>query len=155
MRLRRRGAQITTLQVQLAALLEGSTEQNPEVQRLRSEIGQLQAQERQMESGSGGGAAGAASPAGRMPKVNLEYERKLREVKYHEALVTSLANHFETLRMSQGTSNSTFEVIDAAIVPEAPTWPPRRMFLLLLAGASLLLGGGGDRAAAAGTAGDV
>lgn len=133
-------AQITTLEVQLAAMLQGSTEQNPEVQRLRSEIGQLQGQERQMESGSGGGAAGAASPAGRMPKVNLEYERKLREVKYHEALVSSLANHFETLRMSQGTSNSTFEVIDPAIVPEMPTWPPRRLFLMGAAGASLLLG---------------
>ncbi len=133
-------AQITTMQVQLAALLQGSTEQNPEVQRLRSEIGQLQTQERQMESGSGGTAAGAASPAGRMPKVNLEYERKLREVKYHEALVSSLANHFETLRMSQGTSNSTFEVIDPAIVPEMPTWPPRRLFLEGAAAASLLLG---------------
>ena len=133
-------AQITTLEVQLAAMLQGSTEQNPEVQRLRSQMGQLQAQERQMESGNGGSAAGAASPAGRMPKVNLEYERKQREVRYHEALVSSLANHFETLRMSQGTSNSTFEVIDAAIVPEMPTWPPRRLFLMGAAGASLLLG---------------
>ena len=133
-------AQITTLQVQLAALLQGSTEQNPAVQRLRSQIGQLQAQERQMESGSGGAAAGAASPAGRMPKVNLEYERKQREVRYHEALVSSLANHFESLRMSQGTSNSTFQVIDPAIVPEMPTWPPRRLYLMGAAAAAGLLG---------------
>ncbi len=133
-------AQITNLQVQLAALLQSSTEQNPEVQRLRSQISQLQAQERQMENGSGGGGVGSASPAGRMPKANLEYARKQREVRYHETLVSSLANHYETLRMGAGTSNNTFDVIDPAIVPEFPTWPPRRLFFLGAAGASLLLG---------------
>lgn len=134
-------AQITTLQVQLAALLQGSTEQNPEVQRLRSQIGQLQAQERGMETGGGGaGGVGAAPAAGRMPKVNLEYARKLREVRYHETLVNSLANHFEQLRMSAGTASSTFEVMDTAIVPEFPTWPPRRLFLLAAAAAATLLG---------------
>ena len=133
-------SQITGLQVQLAALLQGSTEQNAEVRRLRSQIGQLQAQEHQMESASGGGAAGAASPAGRMPRVNLEYERKLREVRSHEALVTSLSNHFETLRMGEGTTNNTFDVIDPAVVPEFPTWPPRRLFLMGAVGASLLVG---------------
>ena len=134
-------SQITNLQVQLAALLQGSTEQNPEVQRLRSQIGQLQAQERQMESGGGGGAGvGAASPAGRMPQANLEYGRKQREVRYHESLVSSLANHFETLRMGEGTTNNTFDVIDPAIVPESPTWPPRKLFLEGAAGASVLVG---------------
>jgi tyrosine-protein kinase Etk/Wzc len=134
-------AQITGLQVQLASLLQGSTEQNPEVQRLRSQIGQLQAQERQLESGSGGGAGvGAASPAGRMPRANLEYARKQREVRYHESLVSSLANHYETLRMGAGTTNNTFDVIDPAIVPEFPTWPPRHMFFMAAAGGSLLLG---------------
>ncbi len=131
-------SQITSLQVQLAALLQGSTEQNPEVQRLRSQIGQLQAQERQMETGSSGGV-GSASPAGRMPKVNLEYARKQREVRYHESLVSSLANRYEALRMGSGGAN-TFEVIDPAIVPEFPTWPPRRLFLEAAAGASLLFG---------------
>ncbi len=93
-----------------------------------------------MESASGGGAVGAASPAGRMPKVNLEYERKVREVRSHEALVTSLSSHFETLRMGEGTTNNTFDVIDPAIVPESPTWPPRKLFLMGAAGASLLVG---------------
>ena len=134
-------SQITGLQVQLAALLEGSTEQNPEVQRLRSQIGQLQAQERGLESGTGGGSGvGAASPAGKMPRVNLEYARKLREVRYHESLVSSLASRFEQLRMGAATSSSTFEVMDPAIVPEFPTWPPRRLFLLSAVGVSLLTG---------------
>ena len=134
-------AQITNMQVQLAALLESSTEQNPEVQRLRSQINQLQAQEHRLESSSGGGSGvGAASPAGRMPKLNLENARKQREVRYHEGLVSSLANHYETLRMGAGTSNNTFDVIDPAIVPEFPTWPPRHQFLEAAAGGALLVG---------------
>ncbi len=134
-------AAITNMQVQLAALLQGSTEQNPEVQRLRSQISQLQAQEHQLESSGGGGSGvGAASPAGKMPRVNLENARKQREVRYHEGLVSSLANHYETLRLGAGTSNNTFDVIDPAIVPEFPTWPPRRLFLEGAAGGALLVG---------------
>ncbi len=134
-------AQITSLEVRLAALLQSETEQNPEVRTLRSQIGQLEAQERTQESQAGsGGAVGAAAPAGRMPQVNLEYTRKQREVRYHEALVSSLANHFEDLRLGEGSMGDSFDVIDQAVVPENPTWPPRRLYLLLVAAASVLLG---------------
>lgn len=133
-------AQITTLQVRLAALLQSETEQNPEVRTLRSQITQLQAQERSLENGAGGAGAGAAAPAGKMPRVNLEYTRRLREVRYHEALMNSLANHFEELRVGAGNIGDTFDVIDRAVIPEAPTWPPRKLFLLLALGAGLLAG---------------
>ena len=132
--------QITALQVRLAALLQSETEQNPEVRTLRSQIAQLGVQERALESGSGSTATGAAPAAGRMPGVNLAYARKEREVKYHEALVNSLAEHYEQTRLAQANIGDTFDVIDRALVPESPTWPPRRMFLLLLLAASLFAG---------------
>ena len=134
-------SQVTGLQVRLAALLESETEQNPEVQTLRTQIAQLQAQEHAQEAQSNGSSpVGAAGPAGRMPRVNLEYSRKQREVQYHQALVTSLASHFEDLRLGEGSMGDNFDVIDRAVVPEVPTWPPRRMYLLFAGALSLLLG---------------
>ncbi len=134
-------AQITGLQVQLSALLQSATEQNPQVQTLRSQIAQLQAQERSQEAGTGSGkATGAAPSAGRMPRVNLEIARKQREVAYHQTLVNSLANQYENLRMGEGNLNDNFDVIDRAIVPEFPTWPPRRLYYLLALAGGIIAG---------------
>lgn len=132
-------SQINDLQVRLAALLQGSTEDNFEVKNLRSQIAQLQIQEQRLEKGGSSGV-GAAPAASRMPRANLEYSRKLREVHFHEALVSSLANRYEALRMAATGSTDTFDVIDPALPPEFPTWPPRPLYLALAAGGALFAG---------------
>ena len=123
-------AQITALQVQLAALLEGSTDQNPQVKVLRSEIGQLEAQQRRME-GAASGNVGASPGTGRMPEVNLEYARRYRDVKYHETLLNALSNQYQNARLIEASSETLFEVVDRAVVPEQKSWPPRMLFVLL------------------------
>lgn len=124
-------AQITALEVELAALLQSSTEQNPQVRTLRSEINQLEEQERKLEGNGGTANAGAAPGAGRMPEVNLEYARRLREVRYHETVLTALSNQFQNARLSEAGSATLFQVVDRAVAPEQKSWPPRRLFLLL------------------------
>jgi tyrosine-protein kinase Etk/Wzc len=121
--------QITSLQVQLAALLQSETEDNPQVKVLRSQIAQLQVQERQMEAG-GQTAAGAAIPAGRMPEANLEFERLDREVKFHEGLLSSLSSQFQNARLVEASSVDAFQVVDYAIVPESKSYPPRKVWII-------------------------
>jgi tyrosine-protein kinase Etk/Wzc len=128
-------AEISSRREQLTGLLQSETEQNPQVQTLRSQIAQLEAQERQME-GSGGSPAGAALPAGQMPQNNLDIARAQREVKYHETLVTSLSSQFETARLNEAFARSAFQVVDRAVAPERKAWPPRKPFFL----ASLVFG---------------
>jgi tyrosine-protein kinase Etk/Wzc len=122
-------AEISSRREQLTVLLQSETEQNPQVQTLRSQIVQLEAQERQME-GSGGSPAGAALPAGQMPQNNLDMARAQRDVKYHETLVTSLSSQFETARLNEAFARSAFQVVDRAVVPERKAWPPRKPFFL-------------------------
>jgi len=121
--------QITNLQVQLASLLQSETEQNPQVVRLRSQLSQLQQQEAELERG-GASPVGAAPPAGQLPQTNLDFIRAQREVKYHDALVTSLASQFETARLNEDFARSAFRVIDPAVPPEQKAWPPRKPFFI-------------------------
>jgi tyrosine-protein kinase Etk/Wzc len=131
--------QITALRVRLAGLLLSDSEQNAEVRELRSQIGQLEAQEQAMESKQVPSGVGAAASAVKMPGLNLEYTRRLREVKYHEALITSISNQYEAGRISVG-QGTPFQIVDRAVVPEHKAWPARRPLLGLLAFVSILVG---------------
>ncbi len=65
-----------------------------------------------------------------MPENKLDLARAQREVKYHDALVTSLSNQFETARLNEAFGRSAFQVVDRAVVPENKAWPPRKPFFI-------------------------
>ncbi len=133
-------AQISNLQVQLSSLLLGESEQNPQVKELRAQIAGLEAHENALESANSPKATGAAASARNMPQLNLDYSRKLREVKYHEALVSSISNQYESNRLRAGDSGAQFVVVDRAIAPERKAWPARRVLLMVDAGTAVLAG---------------
>jgi len=121
--------QIAGLQVQLAGLLQSATEDNPQVKTLRSQIAQIQAQQHAMENATPSGA-GAPIPAGRMPAANLEYQRKQREVTFHETRLNSLALQAQNARLIEASSVDAFQVVDYALAPERRSYPPRRTYLI-------------------------
>ena len=119
-------AQITTEQAELAAHLHDETEQNPEVLRLRSEIGSLQAKAAQMESGAEKGF-GRLSTA-QVPELQLVYIRKAREVKYHEALFDIIAKQYEAARLDEA-KDAPLQVLDRPVVPDTKSGPPRAIIM--------------------------
>ena len=133
-------SQITGLEVQLAALLASATEQNPQVVTLRSQIARLEQEERTMEAGGGTGA-GAPISAGRMPQVNLDYQRKQREVTFHEGLLNALASQFQNAKLTEAQAADAFQVVDYAIVPEVKSYPPRTKWYMLAAAGGVFMGG--------------
>ena len=122
--------QVDALNVQLASLRQSETEQNPEMERIRSQIAQLQAQERTQEAGVASSTAGTATPANRIPAVTLEMNRAQRSITDHTTLVTSLNSQFEAARLNEDFSHAAIEIIDRAYPPEARIWPPRRNYYL-------------------------
>jgi uncharacterized protein involved in exopolysaccharide biosynthesis len=123
-------AQLRLRQVELGALLQGATEQNPRVVRLQAEIAGLESQLRAMQSGTGSNLA-TGIPSSKVPEKSLEYIRKLREVKFHETLFELLAREYETAKQQEAKTVSMIEVLDTAVVPEHKAWPPRTVFTLL------------------------
>jgi len=128
-------AQIALRQVQLAALRQSGTEQNPDVIRLRSEIDDLQSQLSRLQRG-GGGASIAVIPASKVPQIQLDYVRREREVKYHEALFDMLSRQYEAARLDEARDAPVLQVLDPASYPDSKSSPKRSYYML----GGLLLG---------------
>ena len=122
-------AQVASRQVALAALLQSATEQNPEVIRLRSEIENLQSQLARIQNGGAKGTVGAI-PTSRVPEVQLEYVRREREVKYHEALFEMLSKQYEAARIDEARDAPMLQVLDPPSYPDARSGPKRLYFML-------------------------
>ena len=126
-------AQIAGREVQLASLLHDETEQNPDVLRLRNEIGSLRAQISQRENGAGKSAPGGFSTS-QVPALELDIVRRTREVKYHEALFEILAKQYEAARLDEA-HEPTLQILDRAVTPDIKSGPHR----LLITAAGLCL----------------
>ncbi len=132
-------SQVDGLNVYLASLRQSETDQNPDVQRVLSQITQLQAQERALEAGASIAAVGTATPANRIPAVNLQLSRAQREIADHAALVNSLNTQFQGARISEDFSHAAVEVIDRAYPPEHRAWPPREAYYFGVVGLGLFV----------------
>jgi uncharacterized protein involved in exopolysaccharide biosynthesis len=128
-------AQIASRQVQLAALRQSATEENPDVIRLRSEIANLQDQLARLEKGNGTSSA-ATIPTSKVPGLALDYIRKERDVKYHEALFEMLARQYEAARLDEAREAPVLQVLDPASYPDTKSGPQRKLIAL----AGLVLG---------------
>jgi tyrosine-protein kinase Etk/Wzc len=121
-------AQLRADQIRLAALLTGATEQNPEVVRLRSQIAGLEGQVASLQSGSGSGASD--TPTSKVPEQELEYTRRLRDVKFHETLFNLLETQYEQARQQEAKTPTIIQVLDKAIPATQKAWPSRKLYCL-------------------------
>jgi uncharacterized protein involved in exopolysaccharide biosynthesis len=120
--------QIASEEAQLASLLTGGTEQNPQVIRLRSEISNLYGQVDRLQQKTGG--QGATSSSGQLPALALEVERRTREVKFHETLFQILSRQYENARVDQSYTPS-IQLVDRPVLPDEKSWPRRKVMMIL------------------------
>lgn len=119
-------AELAGLEVQAQAMSTFATDENPQLKVLRREQAAVREQLRQLE-GRAGGAGSALISSGNLPTAGLEYMRRLREVKYHEALFELLAKQSEAARLDEAKSAPVLQVVDSAVVPDRKSWPPRTL----------------------------
>jgi len=122
-------AQISAREVQLAAMSESGTDQNSSIIRLKSEIANLQGQLARLQNGSGR-VLSAAIPTSKAPELLLEYVRKEREVKYHEALFDMLSKQYEAARLDEAHDAPVLQVLDPASYPDTKS-SPKRLYIML------------------------
>jgi tyrosine-protein kinase Etk/Wzc len=130
-------SQIISREVQLDALRTSSTDQNPDVIRLNTEIAGLRQQLSGLEALQKGRKPGDISLTSRsLPEDQVAYLRKQRDVQYHTFIFDLIARQFEAARMDEAKASPLIQVLDPAEPPERKSGPFRALWTL----AGLILG---------------
>jgi tyrosine-protein kinase Etk/Wzc len=124
-------AQIAEREVQLKVLRGSATEQNPDVQRLTSELGALRSELARMES-SRGGAAGSTvdMPVGKIPGAAIDYVRARRELKLQETLLEGMIRQYEMAKLDEAKEGPVLQQVDVALPPDYKSKPSRALIVL-------------------------
>jgi tyrosine-protein kinase Etk/Wzc len=133
-------AQVAIHEVQLQAMRTYATESNPDLKRAQQELAGLRAQLAKLERDTGEPGNGNLEVPGRqLPAAELEYLRRLRDVKYHEALYDFLSKQLEASRIDEAKDAILVQVVDKAVVPERKSSPKRTLIVLVTAVVAFLL----------------
>lgn len=119
-------AEATQVEVQLAALRRGLTDEVPEVQRQIALLVALRAQLTGLER---------ARPA----NDEADYVGRFREYKYQEAMFEIFSRQFETAKLDESREGALIQVIDLATPAEERTRPKRSLVAVLSSLAALLV----------------
>jgi uncharacterized protein involved in exopolysaccharide biosynthesis len=127
-------AQITELEVKLKVLRTSATEQNPDVQRLNSELAALRGELRRMESAQGATTGSAIDlPVGKIPAAAIDYLRARRELKIQETLLESMLRQYEIAKLDEAKEGPTLQLVDRALPPDHKSKPSRALVVIVSA----------------------
>ena len=133
-------AQVAIHEVQLQSMRAYATASNPDVIRAQQELAGLRAQLAKLERSTGElGNGNLQVPTRQLPEVELEYLRRLRDVKYHEALYDFLTKQLEASRIDEAKDAILVQVVDKAVLPERKSAPRRTLIVLVTAAVAFLL----------------
>ncbi len=134
-------SQIISREVQLDALRTSSTDQNPEVIRINSEIQGLRNQLRALESVQKGRKPGDISLTSRsLPQDQVAILRRQREVQYHTLIFDLIARQFEAARLDEAKASPLIQVLDPAEPPDRKSGPFRALWTIAGAVLGFLFG---------------
>ena len=133
-------AQVGMKEVQLQAMRTYATANNPELKRTEQELAGLRGQLARLERSTGSlGHGNLEIPTQRLPEVQLDYIRRARDMKYHEALYEFLGKQLEAARIDEAKEAIVVQVVDKAVVPERRSAPRRTIIVVLTAFLALVL----------------
>ncbi len=133
-------AQVAMKEVQLQAMRTYATENNPDVKRAEQELAGLRAQLGKLQRSSGQiGEGNLEVPTRQLPEAQLEYLRRARDLKYHEALYEFLGKQREAAQIDEAKDAILVQVVDQAVEPERKSGPRRTLIVLVSAMTAFVL----------------
>lgn len=124
--------QIAAKEVELSALRQFATAQNPDIQRVASELAALRTQLTKLESG--GEQVSQVTATGQAAIIAL------RDVKTQQALLEVLVKQYEMARVDEAREGPLLQQLDVATPPERKSKPKRAMIVVVAGLAGLFVG---------------
>lgn len=128
-------AQLTLLEVQLAALSRRFTDNSQEVKDTKASIVKIKLQLAQLEGNSNGGAI---PTLGSLPNIGQEYMRLIREFKIQETLVELLTKQFELAKLTEDKNVDSIQIIQKARPADKKIKPKRAKIVIVMTFFSLI-----------------
>jgi tyrosine-protein kinase Etk/Wzc len=122
--------QIAAKEVELTAMNTFATEVNPERVRVQEQIHGLKAQLTKLQKTRQSNDESFLSTS-QVPAAGLEYVRRLRDVKYYEAMFEILAKQFEAAKIDEAKEATVVQLVDRAVPPDRKHKPKRGVIVLL------------------------
>jgi tyrosine-protein kinase Etk/Wzc len=132
-------AQVAAKEAQINAMRSYATGENAEMKMAEQELAGLRAQEEKMGAASEG-TTNALIPKGNMQESEIQYVRKIRDVKYYETIFDLLARQYEVAKVDEARQGSIVQTVDRAIVPDKRSFPLRSLIVLGAAIFGLIVG---------------
>jgi tyrosine-protein kinase Etk/Wzc len=126
-------ANIAMKEVALRGLGTSMTRQNPTYQMMHAELAELKAQLQKLEQTPQAQNPQFVISAQQAPRLGMEYVRRLRDVKYEEAMYQVVLRQYELARMEETKDFVHVQVVDVARAATKRSFPPRRLIILLTA----------------------
>lgn len=133
-------ATVAAKEVLLNSMKSYSTDSNPDVLRLKTEIQGLNSQLSKLSKGQSPGDIDLLIATGKIPEVGVEYVRALREVKFHEAMFEILTKQYELAKIDEAKDSSIIQLLDPAVPAEIKSKPIRTTIIILGIFGGLILG---------------
>jgi uncharacterized protein involved in exopolysaccharide biosynthesis len=133
-------AQIAAKQVEIESMKSFAAPGNPDLilaqrqqQGMQDQLTKLQKQRGPLVQGD------IEVPTGMVPTVGLEYVRRLRDVRYQEALYEQFAKQFELAKLDEARDAVVIQVLDPAVLPDRPSYPKHWLVIILGGFATLIV----------------
>ncbi len=123
-------AEIVAKEVQIQAMQTYAGEGNPDLQEQQQQLAGLRNQFNQLVGSNGSSPDDLFLSKGNVPEAALEYARKLRDVKYNEAVFEVLAKQLEIAKIDEAKEGGFLQVVNPALTPERRSFPKRTWFTL-------------------------
>lgn len=122
-------AQIAAHEMMIKGMQTYATDQNSHLVEAQQELASLRGQLARL-GGSDESADELIVPKGLVPQAGLEYVRRLRDVKYYEAIFSILARQYELAKLDEARAGAITQVVDPAIIPDKRSFPKRSLIVI-------------------------
>lgn len=123
-------AQVMAKQVQIEAMRSFATDDNPNLIIAKQELAALQSQLEHIAGSGKDSGSDINLSKGRVTQEGMEYLRSYRELKYQETVFELLSKEYEIAKLDEAREGSIVQVVDAAVVPDKKSFPPRTLIVI-------------------------
>lgn len=123
-------AQVVAKEVQIQGMRSFASEDNPDLVLAKQQLAALQKQLEQLAGSRRDTGSDIVLSKGRVTQEGMEYLRRYRDLKYHEAIYELLIKGLEVAKLDEAKEGEIVQVVDRAVPADRKSSPHRTIIVI-------------------------